>query len=157
MADYIYTATIGGNTLVELMRNTILMAEALSMNAPPQKLPSEIEQEAQEEPEAPVPATQSPAKRPRGRPPLNPAASVSPGNGAEKSTDEMRQEATDILKACWGKKNSPGAEKVVALQKKFGVSRFGEVTDDKVPSLLQAAVALQKELTGGGEADTGPF
>lgn len=162
-----FNVTVTGETIEEVAREARNMADVLALSqgmrvaAPPQKA-AIVPDADDEEAETVEQDAASPPGRRRGRPPgstkaaMAAAASAS-ANGAEKSVEDMRQEATDILKACWGKKNTPGAEKVIALQKRFGVTRFGEVPDDKVALLLQAAVSLQKELAGEAGGETGPF
>lgn len=79
------------------------------------------------------------------------------------SVTEKREQAVDILKKCYGKKPD-GAEKVIALQNKMKVKRFAEVPDEKIDTLLTAALALEEALSGKAPAaddnngdDTGPF
>lgn len=157
-----YTMTVSGNTLDDLRGNLRAMVDAMAAAAGP--LQPAITNGEGEAPEQEQAEEVTPAPRGRGRPPKVAASQAVKGNGAaqaqlQKSTSQMRQESTDILKACWGLQPD-GAERVIALQQKFGVKRFAEVGDDKIPDLYQQAVALQTELTDGtssAAADTGPF
>lgn len=165
MPDHTYTATIAGDTLDELNQNLRAMVDAMNQS-PTGGLTPGVQPDgvAGGIAQAPVQEAQDAPKR-RGRPPGSTVASqaAASGNGASPpaakvSLPQMRQEATDILKQCWGLQPD-GAERVVALQQKFGVKRFAEVGDDKIPQLHQMALSLQHELAGGAPAaeDTGPF
>ena len=145
MPDYAYTVTVGGQTLSELVVNMNRMAETIGQGG--------SKSDPVPEPETPAASGTPVASRPRGRPPKAASQDKSKPNGeAEPSASTPGNSIPDILKTCWADPN--GAARVVAMQKKFGVKRFAEVPDDKVPALLQAAVALQKELTGGGADET---
>jgi hypothetical protein len=153
--DTRYTMTVVAGTVAGLKANLEEAAAAITI---PQQAPNNSNLHLDEEAPAQAPA----AVPRRGRPPkaASPASQAN-GAGAEKSPTDMRQEAIEILSKIWGGPQGPGSKSVLDLQAKFGVKRFAEVPDDKVASLLQAAVALQVNLAGGGSTstddDTGPF
>lgn len=166
MPDATYTMTVSGQSLNDLKNNLKSVVDTMEGHdgrVTPAGIGLSVETPVTEEASAEE-APLLPVKR-RGRPPgsTSQTAASQAGNGAQpsaqtKSLPQLRQEATDILKACWGAQPD-GAEKVIALQQKFNVKRFAEVGDDRIPTLYQSAVALQNELAGGGaaEAETGPF
>lgn len=158
MEDFL-TITIRGSSLDQLRANfKKFCEEALGLTVVDAKPKSnghaageEIEEEA-----APAPAPTIGTRRGR----------KAEAREKELTVSEMRDQAVDILKKCYGIKPD-GAERVIALQNKLKVKRFAELGDDKIKSLLTAAQELEAALTGAKNttaaaapdtsADTGPF
>jgi hypothetical protein len=71
-------------------------------------------------------------------------------------TDAMRQKVIDTLRECYF---GQGKKLVQALQQEYGVERFSEVPDAKLPALYKQTLAIVEQLAGATApaADTGPF